>query len=203
MSILGEMKNMTLLGLLAIILSGCSPPGGAPAEGMVSPEMVPTPQTMLEEPPSDQEAPQVAAWLQAPLTDVRSGEEFTLADFQGRVVLVEMMAVWCPKCLDQQLYMSALQQQVDNPDLVLVSLDIDPTESAEFLQSYVERQGFTWSFALAPPEVAREIASLYGNQFLNPPSTPMLLIDREGIVHPLEFGIKNEDALLRSLENYL
>lgn len=193
----GKMKMATLLGLLVIVLSGCSTSGRTP------PEVVPVPETMVEEPPSDQEAPQIAAWLQVPLTAVQTGETFTLSDFQGRVVLVEMMAVWCPKCLDQQLYMSALQQQLANPDLVIVSLDIDPTESAEFLASYVERQGFTWSFALAPAEVAREIASLYGTQFLNPPSTPMLLIDREGVVHPLEFGIKNVDSLQRSLENYL
>ncbi|MCK7526838.1 MAG: hypothetical protein MZV64_59190 [Ignavibacteriales bacterium] len=36
-----------------------------------------------------------------------------------------------------------------------------------------------------PADVSREIASLYGDQFLNPPSTPMLIIDRKGVAHPL------------------
>ncbi|MBI2845603.1 MAG: TlpA family protein disulfide reductase [Chloroflexi bacterium] len=193
----GGIAQALLIWMLTIIFSGCSTSESPAMESMILPEMPPSQEGMGEE------ISQIAEWLQVPLTDVRSGEVFTLAGFKGRVVLVEMMAVWCPNCLDQQLYISALKEQLDNPDLVLVSLDIDPTESELLLKRYVARQGFTWAFALASPEVAREIATLYGNQFLNPPSTPMLLIDREGVVHPLQSGIKNVDALLRSLENYL
>jgi hypothetical protein len=51
--------------------------------------------------------------------------------------------------------------------------------------------------------VAREIAALYGDQFLNPPSTPMLIIDRRGQVHPLPFGIKSAADLRQALEPFL
>jgi hypothetical protein len=45
--------------------------------------------------------------------------------------------------------------------------------------------------------------SLFGNQFLNPPSTPMLIIDRKGGVHPLPFGIKTAEDLQKALEPFL
>jgi hypothetical protein len=51
--------------------------------------------------------------------------------------------------------------------------------------------------------VAREIANLYGEQFLNPPSTPMLVIDRHGEAHLLPFGIKSAAELEEALKPFL
>ena len=48
-----------------------------------------------------------------------------------------------------------------------------------------------------------EISLLYGPQFLNPPSTPMLIIDRNGNTHPLNFGIKSAEELINNVLPYL
>ena len=56
---------------------------------------------------------------------------------------------------------------------------------------------------MASADVAREIASLYGDQFLNPPSTPILIIDRHGVAHALPFGIKSADDLAKAIQPYL
>ncbi|MFB6351225.1 MAG: SDR family NAD(P)-dependent oxidoreductase, partial [Bradymonadaceae bacterium] len=39
-----------------------------------------------------------ASWRTVDLTDVRTGEAFTISQFEGRPVLLEFFAVWCPKC---------------------------------------------------------------------------------------------------------
>ena len=52
-------------------------------------------------------------------------------------------------------------------------------------------------------EVAREIGQLYGDQFLNPPSTPMLIVDRQGKVHLLPFGRKTAEDLQEALAPFL
>ena len=39
-------------------------------------------------------AAQTAAFMTIPLTDARTGERFTVADFKGKVTIVEGMAVW-------------------------------------------------------------------------------------------------------------
>jgi len=56
---------------------------------------------------------------------------------------------------------------------------------------------------VAPVEVAREIGLLYGDQFLNPPSTPMLIIDTHGEVHLLLFGHKTAAELKSALTPFL
>ncbi len=144
------------------------------------------------------------AWFGAALTNVRSGESFTLSDFKGKVVLVETLAMWCPSCKRQQIQVKALHEALGmDGDLVSIGLDIDPNENAADLKAYTEANGFDWIYAVAPAEVAREIGALYGDQFLNPPSTPILIIDRHGEAHPMPFGIKSAADLQAFIEPFL
>ena len=144
------------------------------------------------------------AWYSASLTDVNTGEAFTINDLKGKVVLVEAMAVWCSKCFSQQTELKALHASLgERDDFVSIGFDIDPNEDAELLKTFVTTNGFNWRYVISPADVSREIASLYGGQFLNPPSTPMLIIDRHGIAHPLPFGIKSADDLMKALQPYL
>jgi thiol-disulfide isomerase/thioredoxin len=162
-----------------------------------------TPEAMMDKPTEGamMEAP---AWFSTPLTNVNSGENFTINDFKGKVVLVETMAQWCPSCKKQQQQVKTLHEKLGMPaDLVSIVLDIDPNESADTLKAYAAGNGFDWIYAVAPAEVTREISNLYGDQFLNPPSTPILIIDRKGEVHMLPFGIKSADELKEAIEPYL
>jgi thiol-disulfide isomerase/thioredoxin len=171
-----------------------------PTEAML--EESTTPDTMMEgTPEAMMEAP---AWFGAALTDAVTGETFHLEDFEGKVVLVELMAVWCTTCRAQQGEIVALHEQLGMPDdLVTLSLDIDPNENQDDLKAYVEQNGFEWPFAVAGTEVAREIGMLYGDQFINPPSAPVLIIDRHGQAHPLGFGVKSAGDLAREVNVYL
>jgi thiol-disulfide isomerase/thioredoxin len=144
------------------------------------------------------------AWFSASLTNVQTGESFTIRDFSGKVVLVEAMAQWCPSCKRQQQEVKSLLENMGMPeDLVVVALDIDLNEDAETLKDYAASNGFDWIYAISPAEVSSELGNLYGNQFLNPPSTPILIIDRHGEAHPLPFGIKSADDLMEAIEPFL
>jgi cytochrome oxidase Cu insertion factor (SCO1/SenC/PrrC family) len=145
-----------------------------------------------------------AAWFGATFTDASSGKTFSIDDYKGKVVLVETMAVWCTTCKQQQDNIKAFHTQLGmQSDLVTVSLDIDPNENLDTLKAYVNKTGFDWMYAVSPADVSREIAKLYGDQFLNPPSTPMLIIDRKGVAHPLPFGVKSADDLSKAVDQYL
>jgi cytochrome oxidase Cu insertion factor (SCO1/SenC/PrrC family) len=147
---------------------------------------------------------QLPDWFKASLVDVNSDKTFTLADFKGKVILVETLAMWCSNCLKQQGQVQIVHDLVgERDDFVSIGLDIDPNENADALKAYTSNNGFDWIYAVAPGEVSREIAQRYGDQFLNPPSTPMLIIDRQGDVHPLPFGIKYAEDLLDTLQPFL
>jgi len=169
--------------LSSMILTACGPSASSPA---------PEPDTATPE------------WFDIELTDARTGETFTMNDYAGKVVLVETMAMWCPTCLLQANEVRKMHELLDHPDDVIsVSLDVDVNEDEASLKDYSEEFGFEWHYAVAPLEVARALGNLYSAQYLNPPLSPMLVIDRNGEVHQLEFGKKSAESLQNSLEPYL
>lgn len=218
-----------LFTALSLILSACGSPLPTPDTMMDKPtddmmmHEIATPDAMMDKPTDDMMMHETATpdammhetntpeammaspgWFGVSLTDVRSGKSFSLNDFKGKVVLVETMAVWCSNCRVQQKEIKALHDQLGmQDDLVTLSLDIDPNENEADLKGHTEKYGFDWMYAVAPAEVVREIGDLYTQQFLNPPSTPILIIDRHGIAHALPFGIKNADDLEKAVNMYL
>lgn len=172
------------------------------ADAMMMKE-TPTPDAMMDK-PTEEAMMEAPAWFSASLTDVHSGEAFTINDLKGKVVLVETMAVWCSNCFKQQTQVKALHESLGmRDDLVTIGFDIDPNEDAAQLKDFATTNGFDWKYVVSPTDVSRDLSSLYGAQFLNPPSTPMLIIDRHGVAHPLPFGIKSADDLMKALQPYL
>lgn len=143
-------------------------------------------------------------WFSYELTDVQTGETFTINDYAGKVVLVETMAMWCPNCIVQAHEVRKLHNLLGNPeDLISVSLDVDVNEDAASLKEYSEEFGFDWHFVVAQLEVARALGNLYTAQYLNPPLSPMLIIDRDGNVHHLDYGLKKAETLQEIIEPFL
>jgi thiol-disulfide isomerase/thioredoxin len=180
-----------VLSLYVFVLPACaSPQAGAagtqePAVSVASPTTTPD-------------------WFDMELTDVQTGEKFTMNDYAGKVVLLETMAMWCPTCLLQAGQVQRLHEALGNPeDLISVSLDVDVNEDAASLKSYAFEYGLDWRLAVAPLLVARALGNLYSAQYLNPPLAPMLIIDREGNVHQLEYGLKDVETLQKAVEPYL
>jgi hypothetical protein len=84
-----------------------------------------------------------------------------------------------------------------------VSLDVDLNEDEASLKEYAQEFGFEWRFVVAPLEIQRALGNLYTAQYLNPPLSPMMIIDRDGNVHHLEYGLKEAETLKKNLEPYL
>ncbi|MFQ5611399.1 MAG: TlpA family protein disulfide reductase [Anaerolineae bacterium] len=193
--------------IVAVTLAACGGTTGPVAVEQPAPAVEAV--TVVEQEPAQEEtsageAVTLPAWFTAELTAANTGETFKVADLQGKVILVETMAVWCPVCTQQQREVRVLHRLIgERDDFVSLSLDIDPNETAGDLQQHTSRNGFKWPFVVAPPEVAREIGQLYGRGFLSPPSAPMFVIDRRGEVHPLPFGVKGSLELQEAVERYL
>jgi cytochrome oxidase Cu insertion factor (SCO1/SenC/PrrC family) len=138
------------------------------------------------------------------LVDAQSGETFTINDYAGKVILLETMAIWCPNCVVQANEVRKLHEALgDRDDFISISLDVDYNEDQASLNEYASGYGFDWHFAVAPLLVARALGNLYSAQYLNPPLSPMLLIERSGEVHQLEYGQTDAETLQKIVEPYL
>jgi thiol-disulfide isomerase/thioredoxin len=143
------------------------------------------------------------AWRTASLCDVVTGEEFRIADLQGKVVVIEAMAVWCVNCRVQQGEAQVALDQVASPDVVYISLDVDPNERAEDLADYARREGFGWRFVVASADVSRSLAATFGDQILSPPATPLVILGPDGQLIEKHTGIKGAGDLAALIEEHL
>ena len=143
------------------------------------------------------------AWRTASLRDVVTGEQLRISDLQGKVVAIEAMAIWCVNCRQQQGQAQAALEQVASPNVVYISLDVDPNERDADLAAYAQREGFTWRFVVASPEVSRSLAATFGDQILSPPATPLVVLGPHGELIEKHIGIKGADDLAALLEEHL
>jgi cytochrome c-type biogenesis protein len=74
------------------------------------------------------------------------GNEITLSDYRGKVVLLEFMATWCSDCRKLTKQLKDVYSHYGN-DIVMISLDIDNEETPEMLKSYANDNGAKWTFA--------------------------------------------------------
>jgi hypothetical protein len=174
------------------------------ADAMMDKETPTADAMMAKETPTADAMMKMPGWYSTPVKNVSTGETFTINDFKGKVILVEAMAVWCSTCLKQQGEIKALHDSFgQRDDFVSISLDIDPNEDASKLKSFIESNHFDWLYAVSTADISRELSTLYGNQFLNPPSAPILVIDRHGEAHPMPFGLKSTDDLKKFIQPFL
>lgn len=151
--------------------------------------------------PSD---PAVAlpAWATVALTDVRTGDTFTLGGAGDRVVFVEPMAVWCSSCRAQQETAKAAMAGLDPSRVTWVALDVDPNETTEMLARFADENEFPFAYAIAGVELSRALADAFGAQVLSPPSTPVIVIGTDGTVTLTEFGHKSQARILELAEQH-
>src|SRR5690606_35859467 len=67
-----------------------------------------------------------------------TGQTVTLADFQGRVILLNLWATWCPPCREEMPSLDRLNAKLGSPsfEVVALSLDRDPDLLKPFYQDF-------------------------------------------------------------------
>ncbi|ELZ90138.1 hypothetical protein C440_17076 [Haloferax mucosum ATCC BAA-1512] len=134
------------------------------------------------------------AWFTTELTDVRTGEAFTIEGLLDRPILLETFAVWCSNCLRQQREMVTFHEAVGD-DVLTVALDIDPNEDAEKVRDHAERHGFDWRYAVSPEPVTKSLTEAFGSSMASAPVVPMLRLCPDGSVTRLKDGHKTTEFL--------
>jgi len=171
----------------AVVTAGCGP--AAPAMDMPA-------ETAEPSGPSPVTAP---AWLNFKLTDVITGEVFTINDFKGKPVLLESFAVWCPTCLTQQKQIAELHER-EGDAIIHISIDTDPNETAGKVIDHAERNGFDWYFAVSPAELTNALIDDFGLGVVIAPSAPVILINADQSARLLGSGVKSAADLLAEIE---
>ena len=148
------------------------------------------------------EAPAADGELTAlPLTNVATGETFTLADFSGQTVLVKPMATWCGKCKTNLQGVQEATAELGEGDYKVVALSVEDSLPDEDLANYATEEGFDFTFAVATPETMRALDAKFGQTALNPSIGSRFIIGPDGEISELTTGKVEPAALVASLES--
>ncbi len=122
------------------------------------------------------------------------GDEVSLSDFLGSVVILDFWASWCGPCKSTMPGLDALVRAI-GPDVVLLGVSLDRT--AEDAARYLSANGYDVMVAVYGSYAA---ASRVAQRYAVHGIPRMFLIDRHGIIrfvgHPSSFSRSTIDPLL-------
>ncbi len=139
----------------------------------------------------------LAGWQTIALTDARTGDAFTVADFLGCTVYVETMATWCGECRHQLGNVAKAVEELDRDTFVVIAISVETDLDREDLAKYADEAEFDWLFTVATPEVLKAIVDEFGRGAIVPPSTPHVIVGPDGSYGDLRTGYTEPDEIVR------
>lgn len=128
------------------------------------------------------------------LTLYGSGDEFTLSEQKGKIVVVNFWGSWCPPCRDEAPDFQAIHEQYADQGVVLVGVNYRDVESRAL--SFIDEYGITYLNGL---DVGERITTRYN--IAAAPET--FIIDRNGEIFEFYLGPVNYAELAGTLDRAL
>ena len=119
------------------------------------------------------------------LPDIRAesldGATVSLADYQGRPVLLNLWATWCPPCRAEMPYFQELAERFQERGLAVVGISVDDPGARDLLEAFLEESGVDYDILLDPSMVSMDRLGVLGL-----PAT--FLVDSDGVVTLVRAG---------------
>ena len=126
-----------------------------------------------------------------------AGKTHSLADYRGKLVLLNFWATWCPPCRKEIPLFIELQRRYEKQGLQIVGISIDNPEA---VARYWQEMRINYPLLLAD-ESTFELMAAYGNRTGGLPYS--VLIDTHGEVRGVKMGAYQEQELVIALQAIL
>lgn len=121
-------------------------------------------------------------------------DDFTLSEYRGQVVLINVFGSWCGPCRDEAPILQAAWEDFMDRDVVFVGIAVDDTEADAL--AYIEEFGITYLNVIDHDDEIERSYNVYGV-----PVT--LILGRDGAVRHLFFSRPDEGKLRQEIEDAL
>jgi thiol-disulfide isomerase/thioredoxin len=123
------------------------------------------------------------------------GKPLSLADFKGKVVILDFWATWCGPCLSSMPGLEKLYQKVKDQNVEVLSLNVYDDKDS-FAEWVAANRGTKYNFTFAFDPAEKGAPESVAGQKYNVPGLPTLyLIDREGKVAAAFVGAQEEKLI--------
>jgi peroxiredoxin len=122
------------------------------------------------------------------------GNALSLASYQGKVLILNFWATWCPPCRREIPDFIEAYRDLKDEGLEILGVSVDDL-SAEALRDWTQKAGMNYPVALA---TAKIIADYQPGEFI--PAT--IVIDRRGRIRYRQSSLMDKETLLRLFEEF-
>jgi thiol-disulfide isomerase/thioredoxin len=124
-----------------------------------------------------------------------NGKIVSLQDFEGKVLVINFWATWCPPCEEEMPKLNQLAQKYKKSDLVVIGIALDK-DSLDLVEPFVRKKGIEYKILRGNQEILRNLGDFSGV-----PTT--LIVDQKGNIKKKYDGSFDEDDLEKSLKELL
>jgi peroxiredoxin len=129
------------------------------------------------------------------LVDI-NGEQFSLSDYLGKVILLDFFATWCGPCISEIDYLKSLYNTYLPDQLVILSISVDPnSDTVQTLQNFAQQNEMTWTVARDTANVADK----YGVSAI----PHLVIVDAEGYKRHDHVGLTGEATLRSEIDSLI
>ncbi|MEO1130713.1 MAG: TlpA disulfide reductase family protein [Planctomycetota bacterium] len=119
------------------------------------------------------------------------GDEYTMKDMRGEIVVLDFWGTWCPPCLRAIPHLNQLSETYDDQGVTVLGI-CDDTRKAERLSSTIKQYDMRYPTAL---DKNKGSFSAYNGQWY----PFIVLVDRKGIIRAAGLTPKGLDKALEEL----
>lgn len=178
-------RRVVVLLSVTLMLAGCALPAPTPTLGPVM--TVPTR-------PAASDIPKVGAIAPDFTLPDLNGDQVSLDDYRGKVVLLNFWATWCPPCQQEIPMFVEVYEELKDEDFVILAVSIG--EGKEKVSNFVSEKGMTFPVLL-------DLDKNVGRRYLVRAIPTSIVVDRDGVVQRIIVGMVRESQLRAELEGLL
>lgn len=95
-----------------------------------------------------------------------------LSDFQGKLLLINFWATWCPPCMEEIPHLEKLFQNYAKKGLMVLGISVDEA-GREHVQRFIKKNGISYPIAMSQKKLEKDFGGIRG-------IPTSFLIDRSG-----------------------
>ncbi|NOU23855.1 MAG: TlpA family protein disulfide reductase [Methyloglobulus sp.] len=119
-----------------------------------------------------------------------SGKQHSIKEWQGKVLVINFWATWCPPCLKEMPEFEAMQNEFSNRGLQFIGIALD---DADPVKEFIASNKITYPILLGEDQ-GTKLAHDLGNIVNTVPFT--VIVDKKGLVVKSHMGELSREQLL-------
>jgi peroxiredoxin len=118
--------------------------------------------------------------------DLRTGRPATLADYRGRVILLNVWATWCQPCRIEMPAMERLSRALAGTDFRIVAVSVDEGDSS-MVNAFAQELGLTF-------DILHDRSGMIKRDYQTTGVPESFVIDRQGMIVKKVIGAAQWDG---------